>query len=212
MLEKRGKEWLALLLGVCDKSTRAWCLYAVPSPATWCPGSRCSGRHSAPSGHCKASVLPGATFSQEVTRVLAKHAACFLFLCGPPGTNVFHLDYVMNFIWNNEALSTFCVSSLFHITCLVAPRTLPHGKQIPFTFNKRVASVRFSWENKNVHLFVLLYWSTSFRLSDFLASRFLLYLNAIINKNSVANGFENNMCAFNYHLCFYGLSDLAGLW
>lgn len=53
MLEKRGKKQLPLLLGVCDKNTRAWCLYAVPSPATRCPGGRCSGRHSAPQATAK---------------------------------------------------------------------------------------------------------------------------------------------------------------
>lgn len=92
MLEKRGKKQLPFLLGVCFFMV----LVCVPSPATWARG-RCLGRHSAPSGHCKASVLPGPT-SQEVTWVLAKNVTYFLFLCGPSGTNIFHLGYVMNFI------------------------------------------------------------------------------------------------------------------
>lgn len=99
----------------------------------------------------------------------------------------------MNFIRQNETFNSFCVSPLFffflHRLSGGTKNNTSSLKMDPFTVNNRVASVSFSWENENVHL---LSYYTDPPASDYLillASHFLLYLNAIINKNSVANGF-----------------------
>lgn len=108
-----------------------------PSPAVWLHGGRRrrSGRHSAHSDFWNTTVY------SKVPPALRKWLGywekyCLLFV--PMWSlltsfvillksflywnNIFHLDYAMNFICNNEPSSSFCVLPLFYIICLVAPR------------------------------------------------------------------------------------------